>query len=178
MNNKYVSRFFKLKAAGDLMNTRYFPNLKELTESMAAFEAVQQARVFAPNDRDVVLVSVADGHKPRTGALFAFRTAWTCYSVDPVLNVPVDKVQRLYCHKTKIEDFKLNRSYSKLVVVAVHSHAPLEAIDTVLPNWNVRVVVAIPCCFIQELNRPPDMEYKDTGIESEKNNVRVWSDTK
>ncbi|MFH1484477.1 MAG: hypothetical protein ABIH46_00255, partial [Chloroflexota bacterium] len=156
---------------------KLFPDAKEITESMAAFNAIRnKAKLFDLGDPTVTLIAVADGNTPRTAAMFAYRTAWQCISIDPrLVKTEWPAIKRLVCWKKRVEDFE-PRHFGKLVIVAVHSHAPLDVVcDTFTADE--RVVVAIPCCVKQERERPPDFVYIDKGIWSPKNKVLVWIDS-
>ena len=124
---RYLDEFVGLTCAPDLLALRVFPNAKEITESMAAYHAVRSHlwRTFKPGDSSVTLVAVGDGCTPRTAALFAMRTAWTCHSVDPRLRATDWAVRRLTCWPNKIED--VARVAERAIIVAVHSHADLHA---------------------------------------------------
>jgi hypothetical protein len=170
---QHINEFFQLNCLPDLLMTKIFPNAKEITESMAAYHAVRRTKMFALNDPEVVLLAVGDGHTPRTAGLFAFRSAWTCYSVDPVMRDRQYPIKRLYLTNKKIED-TIPIVAKKAVIVAVHSHAPLQAAFEKV-HAEHKVVVAIPCCYKQELNdKKPDYEYVDKAIWSQKNKVKVW----
>ena len=61
---------------------------KELTESMACFNAIRNYLLlnkgpFDPKDEGVTALVIGDGSTPRTGALLALRTSWQVTSVDP-----------------------------------------------------------------------------------------------
>jgi len=157
-----------------MLALKLFPNAKELTESVAAYNAVRKTRLFQLNDPSVTLISVGDGCTPRTAAMFAFRSAWRCWSVDPRLRSDWSAVQRLHVKPQRVEDCEPMHT-DKLVIVAVHSHAPL---DVACQKFTAeqRVVIAIPCCVPQERERPPDFEYVDKGIWSPQNKVMVWID--
>ena len=59
----------------DLLERKFFPNGKEITESAAAYHYVRwHLPRFALRDPDIAMVSVGDGHTPRTAAMFAFRS--------------------------------------------------------------------------------------------------------
>jgi hypothetical protein len=175
---RHINEFFKLSCASDLIEKKLFPNAKEVTESMAAYEAVRKhvyhKEDFRFDDPGITLVAVGDGHTPRTGALFAFRTAWKCYSVDPVLRMRDYKIDRLKLINKKIEDIQPIVG-DKMVVVAVHSHADLREVEKkVISTTGNRSFISIPCCVKQELDYIKDYEYTDRGIWSSKNIVKVW----
>lgn len=185
---RYINEFLRLRCAPDLLATRAFPNAKEITESFAAYNAVRQYGTkmgFSVDDPSVALWSLGDGHTPRTAATFAFRSAWECSAVDPLLRArwmlrSDHGVHRLLCFPMRIEDvpdpYILYRP-SLSIIVAVHSHAPLLAAIEKLHGESSTLVVAIPCCqpqIVPEGSVKHSVEYQDQGIWSEKNTVRVW----
>jgi hypothetical protein len=174
---RYLGEFLTLSCAPDLLALRLFPNAKEITESFAAYEAAR--RRLHPHwnlgDPTITCVVVGDGHTPRTAATFAFRTAWQCHSVDPLLRGGTQRwsaIERLTLHRCKaaaVEPILADRA----LVVAVHSHAKLpEAIATV--QARELAVIAIPCCVTQELPQEPDWEYEDRSVLSPCRTVKVW----
>jgi len=175
---KYINEFFRLKCAPDLMLLKVFPNAKEITESLAAFNAVQ--KIVMPQtgiqykDENVVVFVVGDGHTPRTGALFAMRTNWNVISIDPVMRPFHGNVKRLETITGRIEELDEFINYSmKAIIVLVHSHATVKAClsSIKLPE---RHLVAIPCCVPQDIPNTTYFGYTDTNIWSEKNQVKVW----
>lgn len=150
-NLRYMNEFVALRCASDMLELGLFPNAKEITESFACYRAVKLHVPFALSDPEVVVVVVGDGGTPRTAATFAFRTAWSCHSVDPALRevgAPwAGKIDRLYESAVKVEDFEFDSMCDKLVVVLPHSHAPLDVVlDRVKIDGGERHVVALPCC--------------------------------
>ena len=84
-------------------------------------------------------------------------------------------VERLTCIRSRVEEIEVPAS--RAVVVAVHSHAPLAAsVDAVLADEVA--VIAIPCCVDLTLPNDPDWSYRDEGIWSPANEVRVWRNAK
>lgn len=176
---RYIEEFFKMRCAADLLGMELFPNAKEVTESMAAFDAVR-THIIASTDykrRDIALVCVGDGHSPRTGALFALRTNWDCYSIDPALRTEKCwPVKRLTVLKRKVEDAVLDLSEKAMaIIVCVHSHATLKA---TLSNivCGTKHLVTIPCCVPHELPGVPFLGVRDHNMWSEKNLVKIWKD--
>lgn len=176
---RYMNEFIKLNKSGsDMLQLGLFPDAKEITESCGAYNAVMtKLKQYDPMDPAVTLVSVGDGTTPRTAALFAFRTKWNCVSIDPLLKNCAgyeEKIQRLTCYNSKVEDIHPSRlEFDKVVIVAVHSHANLQNILQHV-RGKVRSLVAIPCCvpYVHESIKP--IEYSDSGIWSPKNTVKVW----
>ena len=105
---RYINEMMGLSCFPDLLEMRIFPNGKEITESMAVYNFIRNKQDwFELNDPEVVVIAVGDGCTPRTAAMFAFRSAWQCYSVDPNMKWKNrGRVKRLTCLKDKIEDFE------------------------------------------------------------------------
>ncbi len=174
----YISDFFNTKCAADILNFGLFPNLKEVTESAAAYWAVRKhLSKFELNDPNVTLVSVGDGSTPRTAAYCAFRSNFNCISVDPELkNLHRYKsINRLTCYDKKIEEIEIEAD--RVILLMVHSHAKLEVTLSRIKAKEI-AIIAIPCCVKMHLPTEPDMTYQDVGILSEKNTVLVWKDLK
>lgn len=178
-NLHYMNDLVGCRCGPDLLSLGLFPNAKEVTESFACYNAVKRYVPFALGDPDVTVVVVGDGGSPRTAATFAFRSAWTAYSVDPALNVGKIAaweagVDRLYCLSRKVEEFEIMRD--KMVVVLPHSHAPLDVVlDRV--RGRERHIVALPCCVDHKIaGRLPDVSYDDWGVHSQQRAIRVWND--
>lgn len=192
-NSIYFNQLLCLKCGPDLLLDELYPNAKEVTESMGAYDAVKRWLFKEANfgRKDITVVVVGDGGSPRTGGLFAYRTGWECVSVDPALNKPLKErwkaIRRLRMIPKKIEEADLSflwkdytfETKTDVVVVAVHSHANLTTSVNSIEDQggNVIGIVAIPCCFEQVLD-PIDFEqiadYQDWGIWSDKRNVKVW----
>lgn len=176
--SRYVEEFFRLRCAPDVLSSRVFPNVEELTESFGAVAAVfQHLDRFKRHDATVRLFAVGDGCTPRTAALFAFLTRWDCYSVDPRLRCKSWPIARLTCVPRRVEelgDEMLDSGTGQAVIVAVHSHASL------MQSWehlsDVRTgMVSIPCCLPDDVPWDPDVTYQDAGIWSPHNWVHVWT---
>ena len=175
---RYIDEFIKLRCAPDMLALNLFPNGKEITESMAAYNAVREHIVkqcdAGLGGNTIALVAVGDGHRPRTAALFAFRSAWTCFSIDPALRDKQYPVERLTLLRRRVEDEVLDLTgFSQVIVVLVHSHATIE---NVLRGIKAKVmhIVSIPCCTPHEMEGCACIEYQDEAIWSPKNTVKVW----
>jgi len=173
---RYINELVGCSCFPDLLALKIFPNAKELTESAAAYNAVRhRLKQYDLKDPTVSVVCVGDGCTPRTASMFAFRSAWTCYSVDPNLKGGKweSAIQRLHVVKSKIEHW--SGHFEKVIIVAVHSHARLEDSATHVTSNGNRSFVAIPCCVKQTLwGIAPDVEYIDKGIWSPENKVKIW----
>lgn len=182
---RYLNEFTKLKCSPDLLSHKLFPNAKEITESFGAYNALRMNQADFPlNDKKINCIVVGDGHKPRTGALIAFRTAWTVTSIDPLIYNKtmqcgeinsVEGIDRLTVMKLRIEDVpnQLMEFSGKVIIVCVHSHAKLSECCKKFPDRE-KYIVNIPCCYPSDLNIKPDIEYTDWGIHSEKRQVEIY----
>lgn len=178
-SRRHINEFLGWKCASDLLVRGVFPNGKEITESMGAFHAVRRFSPWRFDDPSVTLAAIGDGVTPRTAALFAFRSKWDCISIDPAMRMQGYQTERLQVVAGKAEDY--NIACDKLVVVAVHSHAPLHQFVRNCAESGVKemLVVAIPCCTKNYLEMRgqklmPRVSYLDHGIWSPKNEVLVW----
>ncbi len=177
-SNKYLDEFVGLSVASEMLKHKLFPNTKEITESFGAYHAVRQHVNASFGDSLTGVLCVGDGHTPRTGATFALRSAWQCFSVDPVMNARSGVFARLWTYRQKIEDWDSSvlRGLSHVIVVAVHSHASLKRSVEVVSRFVNRVsVVSIPCCVRNDLMAAP-IVYTDPNIMSEHRTVFVWPD--
>lgn len=185
VKGKYINQFMDLKCAPDLLERDLFPNAKEITESMAAFHAVKKN---FQNDNDFwkkqnKVYVVGDGTRPRTGALFAFRSDWRVVSIDPNLdtemNYDIDGI-RLFPSTVQdyLKDMVVGNVVNDVYVVAVHAHVGLgEYVETISAIVGGVNVVAMPCCDKQTIKgQEPDDQYRDGSIWSPKNIIKVWSD--
>ena len=172
-DNRYIDLFFRSKCAADLLHNGLFPNAKEVTESHAAFQAVWYYLTrFERSDPNITVVVIGGGKQPRTASLFACKTKWQTISVDPVSTEGSLTIRRVETRKCRIEETTVKAD--KAIVLAVHSHANLQqGVDRV--EANDKAVVAIPCCYSQDLHRDPDHIYDDMGIWSPKRTVKIWT---
>jgi hypothetical protein len=185
---RYLNRFLGMRCAPDLLVAGLIPNVKEITESLAAFVAVvdhvAQDR-FSRNNSNVAIVCVGDGHKPRTAAMFACLSKWTCFSIDPAMKDVDGQVtfngitfQRLHVLGKRVEDTPhLDVSgYEHVVIVGVHSHATIKNIMTGIV-FDTADFVMIPCCVKQPVvGGTSGLEYVDENIWSPHNKVAINHD--
>ena len=175
---RYLDEFIMLACAVDMLAWKLFPNAKEITESMAAYRAVRSyfwRKGWSPSDKSITAIIVGDGSTPRTGALFALRTAWTCHSVDPALSKKNEWacIERLHIHRKPIEECIFNGG-GRYILIAVHSHANLEHARQAIKSEKVPVV-SIPCCVPQTIaDQEPNEIFEDMGIASPERTVKVW----
>lgn len=181
---RYFDQFLSLRCAVDLITLGLFPNSKEITESLAAVHAAFLHSRLDTEDPKVHVVCVGDGGTPRTAAAFAFRTAWHCYSVDPLMNRDRIEywnrsVRRLRCYAARIERAPFEFQSDPVLIVAVHAHVELaKALDEIrAKGGNVVAAVAIPCCGYVHDAPGLDLQaqYDDWGIWSDRRTVRAWA---
>jgi hypothetical protein len=179
----YVDRFIGEASAPDLLRLKLIPSVKELTESFAALGALRRHGSLDFQDPGVAAICIGDGRTPRTAAAIAFHSAWTCFSVDPDSDESriaewEAGVRRLRVLAQRIEDFREPWD-GPVVIVSVHSHAPIAAAcDQLLgQGLDVRMAVVVPCCGHREAIPSLDLvtEYADWGILSPERMVQVWA---
>jgi len=180
---RYIDEFLALKAAPDLIQAKLFPNAKEITESMAAFHAVRKRwSQFPTDDPDIMLVAVGDGNTPRTAALFAYRTSWKCYSIDPRLKKGSGNgIDRLEVFPYKIEDFVWTRQgvihyeTKAIIYVLVHAHVGTKWFKPDL-HPDKTLIVGMPCCVPYETPKGcvEIAKYADWGCWSPHRELTTW----
>jgi len=181
-NNPYVERIFKLKRTKDML--QLFPNIKEWTESMGAYNAIVKhiSFNFKLNDPDVTVLVVGDGSTPRTGAMIALQSNWKVFSIDPKLKKfktkRIKEISRLTVLPIRIEELipSLCSSciFDKVIIVCVHSHASTFLSWTKI-NAKIKALINIPCCYKHDMPFKANLEYKDEFILSKKNTVQIWN---
>lgn len=175
MNASYIYEIFRLKCSPDLIALGLFPNHKEWSESIAAYNAAVQFSGFSRSDSNVTVVVVGDGHTPRTGAMFAFRSNWNVISIDPNMRL-LEKwsdIKRLKVVRDKVTDRSETIKAEKAIIVGVHSHA--KASD----SWNLveskkKIFVNMPCCYESDMSFQYSQSYRDDLIPSEKNKIEIY----
>ncbi|KAI9907521.1 hypothetical protein PsorP6_002993 [Peronosclerospora sorghi] len=187
---RYLNEFVgKLQCAPALLDHELFPDAKEITESMALFNAVRRYVVsnnsptWHDNGKRNGIIVVGDGTTPRTAALFAYRMpTWTSYSVDPALEKKEtskraqgwSSISNLVVIRNKIENVRIQ--VNRAVLVLVHAHVTLEQALSAVDADDVVGVVTLPCCnwYGQQevlFNRGPDLVYDDFSILSDHREV-------
>ena len=178
---RYLNEFVKLKCASDLLNLGVFPNAKEITESLAAWNAVRKylwKRGFTP-DKKLNCYVIGDGTTPRTAALVAFVSNFNVYSIDPNLKWKdrYRSISRLVIERCRIED--KDRLPDNSLILLVHSHAePKSVLEKLNKKYHYGIVV-IPCCiplniFDEDKRLTKIAEYEDWGIHSPERTVKVY----
>ena len=175
-STRCIDEFIGLKCATDLL--RLYPNAKEITESMAVFGAIKRFKSEYPSilgDSDVVCLCPGDGVHPRTAALAAYRTRWTCYSIDPLAKETF-QAARLWYRKAKAEDLPVADYHDKrIVILSTHSHAKLDDILRTIGSYKTLYVIALQCCVPMEIKgHSPFKVYRDCGVFSPENEIKLW----
>lgn len=190
-SSRYLDRLVDMRCFPDLIRLKVFPNVKEMTESMAILSAVNNLGLKR-NDDGVLFISVGDGVMPRTAALFAYATKWICIGIDPLIRFYDKKMHRLMkdtdrlypipydvCHAEIKEILSgVTGPFHSVVFAFVHSHAKLfnsmEALKF-LPIEN-RHIISMPCCYQDDLPIEPTKSYVDNRVISPKNRVNIYKD--
>jgi hypothetical protein len=181
---RYIDELWRSACLPDLLRSGWYPDVKELTESCAAFRASAKLHLDWGNP-GVCVIAVGDGRWPRTAGMFAYRSKWTAIAVDPraAIEGAVPGVQRCYSRPvclaaalTPWSDFELP-AFTDYVYVCVHSHAPAaEVLASVARAPGTVHIVSNRCCVDDSLALAPDYEYLDWGIWSPERRVRIWRD--
>lgn len=182
---RYLDEVLSLRCTADLLAAGLFPAraaAKEITETCAAFHAARHHVPWTDTcDPSTTVVVVGDGSTPRTAAMFALRTRWSCHAVDPALARPtlrIAQIDRLTLHRRVAEETTVQTG-ADVVLVAVHSHASFEAALSSVPDARRVAYVAVPCCVAKALAPfAPDEVYEDEGILSPDRRVYVWHDVR
>ncbi|KAG7387115.1 hypothetical protein PHYPSEUDO_014635 [Phytophthora pseudosyringae] len=190
---RYLNEFVgKLHCAPALLQHGLFPDAKEVTESMALFNAVRRyiepkdkGESLEKNDKHDGIVVVGDGNTPRTAGMFAFRMrGWKCYSVDPAMEKGTSErskgwagVSNLVVVRNKIENVRI--ALRRAIVVLVHAHVTLDQALSAVQAEQVCGVVTLPCCnwYGQQealFGRGPDLVYDDFSVLSDHREIRLW----
>lgn len=133
-----------------------YPNIKEISESMAAY---CKMKVYL--SKIGTLLIVGDGSQPRTGALFAH--LWpelSVYSVDPCLKLHYTTATNLKLYPLTIETFLAQNKEDicnitkGIGIVCVHSHADFDNymphLFSLLPRNVFVAIYALKCCRIRQ----------------------------
>ncbi|KAG3071440.1 hypothetical protein PI124_g21143 [Phytophthora idaei] len=190
---RYLNEFVgKLHCAPALLQHGLFPDAKEVTESMALFNAVRRyvepknkGESLKENGKYDGITVVGDGNTPRTAAMFAFRMrGWKCYSVDPAMEKGTSErskgwadVSNLVTVRNKIENVRI--ALRRAIVVLVHAHVTLDQALSAVQAEQVCGVVTLPCCnwYGQQetlFGRGPDLVYDDFSVLSDHREIRLW----
>ncbi len=158
---------------------------KEITEVMAMVDAVERCIKLALNVHSseilsAVLYVLGDGQTPLCAAALClnFPDTWTLFSIDPIL-VPIDVTAKYSVRfnqiPTKSEEFRIPDTKSSLsIVVACHSHAPLQEFwDRVSTP---KLCVTMPCCaHYSDLHAASIFEFDDFEVYSPKRRIKLFA---
>ena len=90
---KYIDFFLKLSFSGELLNSRFFPNAKEISETQGVFVAALHKLNLDYKSEDILAIVVGDGFAPRTGYYISYLTKWSVISVDPNMKRDFEKIE-------------------------------------------------------------------------------------
>jgi hypothetical protein len=165
---------FKLYHSHYNINT-YFPNEKEISESVGAFMAAMKVASEYRMNSNVNCYIPGDGRSPRTGVIFATNTTWNVMSIDPIMSKSYSGKGKLTTFKCKAEDFVIPDDNVDLsIVVSVHGHFDHDEFYSRIPGN--KILISIPCCFesSQLLSYDCTDNYIDDLILSQKNHVYIY----
>lgn len=171
----YIDEFIRLKCAPTLLNQDIFPNIKEISESMAAYNAIRRYLGVKTFGEPWSLFDIACGHSPRTAALFAHMTRWDCHAIDPVLKKKPKFLQnrRLVLWSCKLEELP-EFAVDTAIVTAIHAHVKLDKILKKISAQRI-IVIAMPCCRpLFFTDHKPVFEFEDLGCLSPKRVVKIY----
>lgn len=178
-SHRYLDEFVGLKCAPDLLALGLYPNAKEITESIGGYRAAK-ALVGSNllSSPDVTAICVGDGSTPRTAAMIAFRSNWQVISIDPQLRDKPWDIRRLRCIPDRVENVLPDIVKTRIaVIVAVHSHAPVEPTLAVATRAIMIHYAAIPCCEdLRVLGLTPEFDFDDWRILSPQRRVIGYAD--
>ncbi|KAB8033309.1 hypothetical protein [Fluviispira multicolorata] len=185
---RYIDFFLKLKCAGELISTGFYPNAKEISETQGVFEGARHKLKLNYKDSDVAIVVVGDGYNPRTGYYIACMTQWSVFSVDPAMQRDYEKIvqfinerKNLSIFPSQIEDCKIDlKKYKTIVLLFVHSHASLKAsLNALQTNESAQIhAVSMPCCFDDDLGIPHDIKFDDPFVVSVHRSIFIYKNIK
>lgn len=190
--DKYISHFFSLNAASDLLP--FFIGCKrragkEVTESIGMFRAAQDLNI---NFENTIVIVPGDGKRPRTGAIFSFLTRAVVHSIDPIMDLEwFNKIlperfnlkpKRLNVYQNYGKDIKIDCAGKDALLCLCHSHCHMKEALDIPRNFGKLTIINCPCCvdvppqyLTKEYTRKHNFRfYKDSNIWSPKNKVYSW----
>lgn len=177
----YLNEFIQLSSAPDMLELGLFPNVKEISESMGCFHAAIElfGGMECLGRHDIAVVVIGDGVSPRTAGLFAFRSRWDCYAIDPLMREKYKgKINRTVLYATKGEDVEIEFGDKEIVLIYPHSHASIKNTYQNFTTTGKKHIISIPCCKDNDLGNTKAIYYRDKYILSPKNEVYIWKDVK
>lgn len=153
---------------------------KELTEVMAMVNALKtllhRGSVNFTSAAEYTVYVLADGQTPLTAAAIAlyFPSLRFIYSIDPLLSSYSSRLDRITCVPKLSQEFQVPATSTISIVIACHSHAPLQEFwDRVSTP---KVAVTMPCCSTaySALDVSPVDVYDDFEVYSPKRKVYLY----
>ena len=175
-----------LAPIADLFTERISSHAKELTESMGVWEALvrfmHDSKLNLHKMGRINVYVPGDGKTPRTAALVYMQSSsnWQIYSIDPSMNTTPASLgvasTRLHPINGLAEDFIIPPDpVAFSVVLAVHTHAPLQEFWDRVPR--PKVCVSLPCCADYGwLNKNLYISYSDYEIFSKCKHINIYYD--
>lgn len=125
----------------------YFPNEKEVSESVGAFNAIMKYMKGMRYKTNVNCYVIGDGKYPTTGMLIVTNTWWNVWSIDPNLKITESERPRLKLFGGCSEDF-VPESAEYNIIVSVHGHGDINEFYDKLSGK--KLSVSIPCCLLKK----------------------------
>lgn len=137
---------------------------KEVSESMAVVHAVGNLDLDR-RDRDLKVLVIGDGTKPRTAGLMSIFSNWKVHSLDPIMKQGLDTPNTV-SHTMGVEQWQEEMD----LVIGVHAHATWEQTCHAIGKYSVW----LPCCksWVPK-NSYEIASYSDLGCLSEKRTIFV-----
>lgn len=177
---KYIARYFSLNSSAEMQELNLFPNIKEISESMAMYYCVAnylsnwELDINLKNENINIFV-FGDGKTPRTAGLFSFMTKWKTYSIDPNMgDKNFSSIKRLSIYKQKEKDFICPSldSNSINIIILPHSHADIDLCWNKI-NHDKKWLISMPCFYPKRLKQECFI-YIDNNIISPKNSIEIY----
>ena len=193
----YVDRLISMDCFADMVRLKVFSSAKDMSESMAALQAVKQQQQQIRHDfKSTICLCVGDGSTPRTAVLACYLQQWeSVVSIDPALKdewagAAPRGVMGLTGFQGTLQDYMATfllldntKHYNHLVILLVHSHARFIGpcnIDLVRAKFGTppTTLVSLPCCtrfrHTQDLQSQPTIQYDDDCVFSACRTVQIW----
>jgi hypothetical protein len=161
---------------------------KEISEIFGCVEALldfDRKQNLKLRQKRVCAFVPGDGCKPYTSIALLLQTppSWEVYSIDPMLRTTSCALSpNLRLSPQKLEDFELPdfSDFDAIVILALHSHAPLLSFWSTLHGHAPQLpsaCVSIPCCadYGWLSSHELQISYVDNEIMSPQNRVNIYS---
>lgn len=178
-NTKNFDFIFKKKCMIDILISGVFPNMKEFSESLAFYNALNILQT--DTSKDTKCFVIGDGNTPRTATLIAFMTKFNVFSIDPILSKPPKiPVDRLTCIKDRAENFVHGNTSPKdeAIIMLPHSHITGKCLEKFINTNNIQncIIIDMPCCVERGkiFNTFPTKVYTDYSVASPRREMYVY----